>query len=83
MCKKYKKCTIDRAIFSKNCTMDRAFCQNFSPNLSKPLQTTYQDIPKVSPQNLPKNSNFLRLPNIQKVKINKDSVNIFTIVKFT
>jgi hypothetical protein len=63
---------MDNAIFNKNCTMDRAI-------LPKPPK----NIPRVSPQISPQNSNSLRLPNIQKVKINKDSVDIFTIVKFT
>lgn len=47
MCKKYKNCTMDNAIFNENCTIDRAI-------LSKPPQ----NLPKISnslhPHNPPK-----------------------------
>ena len=68
MCKKYKNCTTDNAIFNENCTIDRAILSKSPKN----------------PPNIPNKPHLFQTPSkLPKVKINKDWENFLAIVKFT
>lgn len=70
MCKKYKNCTTDNAIFNKNCTIDRAILSK-SPKNSNSLRPS--KLPKVK---INKDwENFLAIVKFTLFKKNCTSIN--------